>query len=72
MQITFDDKHARVRDRLRERLERVGELRCADHQQAVIGVIINARENGWFDSRWTTCCEKLEREATKILGSRCG
>jgi hypothetical protein len=33
-------------------------------------VIIHGRENGWFDSRWTTCCEGLERQAAGILKER--
>jgi hypothetical protein len=71
MQITISDRGEALRQRLSERLERAGGLRCAEHGQAVVAVDINVRENGWFDARWTTCCEALERQARSIVKDRC-
>lgn len=71
MQITIIDRGMRLRDRLRERLELAAGLLCIDHGRPVVAVTINARENGWFDSRWTTCCESLEQQAARILKDRC-
>ena len=71
MQITIDDRGCALRHRLSERLERAALLRCAEHGLAVVAIDINVRENGWFDSRWTTCCESLERQAMAILKDRC-
>ena len=70
MEISIDDRGYALRYRLSERLERAGLLRCAEHGQAVVAVAINVRENGWFDARWTTCCEALERLAAGILKDR--
>jgi hypothetical protein len=70
MQVTIRDRELSLRDRLRDRLSRVESLRCAEHGQPVTAVSIHARENGWFDARWTTCCESLEREAAKIVKDR--
>ena len=72
MSITILDRagSASLRERLRERLDRAAGLRCAEHDQPPVAVTINARENGWFDSRWTTCCEKLEEQAAAILKHR--
>ncbi len=39
--------------------------------EPVVAVTILGRENGWFDSRWTTCCEGLEKQAVAILKERC-
>ena len=71
MQITVEDRELRLRERLRERLANAAEMRCAEHGQPPVAVTIHARENGWFDSRWTTCCEGLERQAMAILKERC-
>ena len=59
------------REQLRERLERAANLRCTEHDQPPVSVTIFGRENGWFDSRWTTCCETLERQAHAIVKERC-
>ena len=71
MQITIEDAEGRLRNRLRERLESAGALRCPDHDQPIEAVIIHGRENGWFDSNFVTCCETLERKASAILKRRC-
>ncbi len=71
MSITIRDLGLALRERLRERLDRAAQLRCAEHDQPVVAVIINGRENGWFESRWTTCCESLERQAVAIVRERC-
>jgi hypothetical protein len=69
--VTIRDRGTALRERLRERLEVVAKLRCAEHGQPVMAVTIHARENGWFDSMWTTCCEGLERRAAAIVKERC-
>jgi len=71
MRIIIEDRAQSVRERLRERLEHAARLRCDEHGQPVEAVIIYGRENGWFDSRWTTCCESLERRAAAIVKQRC-
>jgi len=71
MRIIIEDRAQAVRERLRERLELAAGLRCAEHGQPVVAVTIHVRENGWFDSRWTTCCESLERQAASIVKERC-
>jgi hypothetical protein len=71
MTITIVDRALKVRDRLRERLEQASQLRCAVHGLPVVAVTIHGRENGWFDSRWTTCCESLRRQAVAIVKERC-
>jgi len=71
MEITIKDREHTLRQRLRERLDRAARLRCAEHGQPVIAVTIHARENGWFDSRWTTCCEGLQQQAVAIVKERC-
>lgn len=71
MQITIEDRGQRLRDRLRERLERAAALRCSEHGEPITAVTIYGRENGWFDSRWTTCCETLEQQAVAIVRERC-
>jgi hypothetical protein len=70
MRITIEDRGHVLRHRLGERLERAEKLRCAEHDQPVVAVTICVRENGWFDSRWTTCCEVLERQAMSIVKDR--
>lgn len=71
MQVTVNDRGSELRERLRGRLERAAQLRCAEHDQPVVAVTIHGRENGWFDSRWTTCCADLERQAAAIVKDRC-
>jgi len=71
MQITIIDRGMRLRDRLHDRLDRAAALKCAEHGQPVVAVMIHARENGWFESRWTTCCESLEQQAAAIVKERC-
>lgn len=71
MKITFKDRGPELRERLRARLEQAERLRCDEHGEPVTAVTINARENGWFDSRWTTCCENLEQKAMAIVKERC-
>jgi hypothetical protein len=71
LRIIIEDRAQSVRERLRERLERAALLRCDEHGHTVESVIIYGRENGWFDSRWTTCCEGLERQASAIVKQRC-
>jgi hypothetical protein len=71
MQITVVDRGLRLRDALRERLDRAAELLCNEHGQPVVAVTIHGRENGWFDSSFVTCCESLERRAVAIVRERC-
>lgn len=71
MKVIINDRGPELRDRLRERLELAGQLRCAEHDRNVVSVMIFGRENGWFDARWTTCCEALEKQAVAIVKERC-
>lgn len=71
MRIAVHDRGPQLRERLRDRLEGVSRLRCPEHGQPVFAVTIHGRENGWFDSTWTTCCADLERRASVILKNRC-
>ena len=71
MHVVVKDRGHGLRERLRTRLEQVERLRCPEHNQAVVAVTIHERENGWFDSTWTTCCSALEREAAAIVKNRC-
>ncbi len=71
MDITIFDRGQRLRERLSDRLETAAALRCDEHGQTVTSVTIHARENGWFDSRWTTCCDTLEQQAVAIVKERC-
>jgi hypothetical protein len=71
MQVTIVDREMTLRQRLQERLDLASRLRCAEHGQPVVAVTIHNRENGWFDSRWVTCCEGLEQEAAAIVKQRC-
>lgn len=70
MKITVADTEMRLHERLRERLDRAAQLRCEEHGQPVVSVTIYGRENGWFDARWTTCCEALEKQAVAIVKDR--
>ena len=71
MKITIEKLGLTLRERLRERLDRAAKLRCADHDAPVVAVTIHGRENGWFDSLWTTCCDGLAERAGAILKERC-
>ncbi len=72
MKITIVDRdRGSLNERLRERLDRAALLKCAEHNQPIMAVSIYAREHGWFDARWTTCCEALERQAVAIVKERC-
>jgi hypothetical protein len=71
MKITIASLGVAQQERLRERLDRAAELRCSEHGQPVVAVTIYGRENGWFDARWTTCCEVLEQQAVAIVKERC-
>lgn len=71
MRITVNERGSHLRERIRDRLERAAQLRCATHGHSVFAVTIHARENGWFDSTWTTCCEEIEQQAMRILRDRC-
>ncbi|HEX6160601.1 MAG TPA: hypothetical protein VF111_10575 [Thermoanaerobaculia bacterium] len=71
MQITHRQFAGSLPERLRERLDHAARLRCADHGQPVIAVTLHGRENGWFDSVWTTCCSALETQAGAIVKERC-
>lgn len=71
MKITIKERSTNLHERLRERLDQVAQLACADHGQPVVAVTIYDRANGWFDARWTTCCEPLERQAVAIVKERC-
>jgi hypothetical protein len=71
MKITIVDREYGLRERLRGRLEQAGALRCAAHGKGVAAVTIHERENGWFDVRWTTCCDALRAEAAAIVKERC-
>lgn len=72
MRITIEERGTlTLRDRLKDRLDRAAQLRCAEHDQPIMAVSIHGRENGWFDARYTTCCEHLERQAAGIVKERC-
>jgi hypothetical protein len=71
MQVTIIDRGLRLGERLRDRLDQAASLLCLEHGQHVVAVTIHGQENGWFDSRWTTCCEGLEQRAAKIVKERC-
>jgi hypothetical protein len=71
MKVTIRDRDQSLRERLRERLALAADLRCTDHDEPVIAVTIHGRENGWFESTWTTCCEGLEQQAAAIVKERC-
>lgn len=71
MRVMIEDRSESLRERLRDRLHSASELRCAEHDQPVTAVSIHARENGWFEAMWTTCCEKLEQQAVAIVKQRC-
>ena len=70
MIITVENRGLELGERLREHLESAGQLQCTEHGQTVMAVTIYGRENGWVDSRWTTCCEGLEKQAAAIVKAR--
>ncbi|MCU1231646.1 MAG: hypothetical protein JWO97_4530 [Acidobacteria bacterium] len=74
MRITIEGREhtlrEQLRNRLRERLHDTTQLRCAEHGGPVVAVSIHGRENGWYDTMWTTCCDELERRASAILKKR--
>lgn len=71
MRITVKDRGPELRERLRIRLEQAAALRCVQHGECVTAVTIHARENGWFDATWITCCPDLEQQAVAIVKDRC-
>jgi hypothetical protein len=71
MKVAIDDRGHGLRERLRDRLEQAKQLRCPTHNAPVVAVSIHSRENGWFDTQWTTCCEVLQQKAAAILKDRC-
>jgi hypothetical protein len=71
MRITVQGLAMTFRERLRARLDQAAKLRCAEHDQPIVEVTIYGRENGWFDARWTTCCESLEQQAVALVKDRC-
>ncbi|MEA2571500.1 MAG: hypothetical protein QOI24_3501 [Acidobacteriota bacterium] len=74
MKITIEGRETalreQLRNRLRERLDNTAKLRCTEHGGPVVAVSIHGRENGWYDTMWTTCCDDLERRASAILKKR--
>jgi hypothetical protein len=71
MKITIRDREVFLRERLSDRLDHAALLRCVEHGEPVIAVTIHARENGWFDATWITCCETLQQQAVAIVKERC-
>lgn len=71
MHVNIEDRGYGLRSRLSERLARAALLRCPEHGLGIVAIDISARENGWFDSRWTTCCEALERQGMAVVKDRC-
>jgi hypothetical protein len=71
MKINVIDREGLLLHRLKDRLELVAKLRCSTHGEPVVAVTIHNRENGWFDARWTTCCEVLDKQALAIVKTRC-
>ena len=71
MRVAVRDRAQELRQRLRSRLDEASRLRCPEHDQGVTAVMIDARENGWFDCTWTTCCAGLEQSASLVLKNRC-
>lgn len=71
MEIKIEDRgHSGLKERLKDRLVRAAALRCDEHGEPVVAVTIHGRENGWFDTRWTTCCESLQQKAAAIVKER--
>jgi hypothetical protein len=59
-----------LKEKLRKRIEAAEQLKCSEHGKHVVALTINDLENGWFDCRWTTCCDQLEQQAAGILKRR--
>lgn len=70
MKVTIENRESATLDRLRDRLDEAAKLECPAHGKAIEAVSINVFENGWFDSRWTTCCEDLEQQAVAVVKAR--
>jgi hypothetical protein len=70
MKVAIENRESARLDRLRDRLDQAAGLECSAHGKAVEAVSINIFENGWFDSRWTTCCEDLEQQARAVVKAR--
>ncbi len=68
--MTIEERGESLRERLKDKLARAAKLRCAEHGQKIIAVNIHVRENGWFDSQWSTCCDALQRQAMEIVKER--
>ncbi|HEX3108117.1 MAG TPA: hypothetical protein VHU41_03405 [Thermoanaerobaculia bacterium] len=71
MRVAVNERGLGLRERLRDRLDQAAKLRCREHGQPIVSVTIHGRENGWFDSIWTTCCSSLEQRAISIVKDRC-
>jgi len=71
MKVTVRDREVPLRERLSDRLDDAARLRCPEHGEPVVAVTIHARENGWFDATWITCCETLQQQAVAIVKERC-
>lgn len=71
MRVAVNSRGPVLQELLRDRLDQAAQLRCSEHGEPVVAVTIHARENGWFDSTWTTCCAALEQQATRIVKDRC-
>jgi len=72
LRVTIEDRgRSRIADQLKDRLDRVAGLRCEQHGLPVVSVTIHARENGWFESQWIACCDRLTEEAAAIVKERC-
>ncbi len=71
MRVAINSRGPVLQELLRDRLDQAAALRCSEHGEPVVAVTIHARENGWFDSTWTTCCAALEQQATRIVKDRC-
>lgn len=70
MKITIENRESARLDGLRDRLDQAAMLECITHGKTIEAVSINIFENGWFDSRWTTCCEGLEQQAVAVVKER--
>jgi hypothetical protein len=71
MKVTIIDREYAVRDRIQQRLASVAGLRCSKHGTGIAAVTIHASSNGWFESNFTGCCERLTAAAAAIVKERC-
>jgi len=71
MKVAVNDRGPGLRELLRDRLDQAAQLRCTEHGEPVVAVTIHGRENGWFDTIWTTCCSALDRPAPSLVKGRC-